>query len=143
MSNYPLTTNHFHIEWGGTNIGFVEVSGLSIEVEPVNYRSGASPEYSNTKMPGQIKYNNLIFKRAVFPGDNEFYNWLNTIKHNTVERRDITISLLNEEHEPVIIWRIKNAFPVKIEWSDLKANCSEPAIETMEVAHEGMKVENA
>ena len=141
MSNYPLSTNHFRVEWGGTSIGFTEVSGLSIEVDLINYRLGSSPEYSNTKMPGQIKHNNIVLKRGITIGDNEFYQWLNTISLNKIERRDITISLLNEEHVPVVVWKVKNAFPVKIDWSDLKANANEPAIETMEIAHEGIEVE--
>ena len=140
MSNYPLSTNHFTVEWGGQRIGFTEVSGLSIEMELISYREGASPEYSNTKMPGQIKHTNIVLKRGISQGDNDFYDWLNTVKLNSIERRDIVISLLNEEHEPVVSWRVKNAFPVKIEWSDLKANASEPAIETIEIAHEGISV---
>lgn len=142
MSNYPLTTNHFLVEWGGTRVGFTEISGLSIGVELINYREGSSPEFSSQKIPGQLKYNNLILKRGIVKSDNEFYNWLNTIQHNTIERRDLTISLLNEAHEPVIVWKLKNAFPVKIEWSDLRANSNEPAIETIEIVHEGMRVQN-
>lgn len=141
-SNYPLSTTHFQVEWGGKHIRFTEVSGLSIEMEPISYRHGASPEYSNTKMPGQIKHTNIVLKRPIFPGDNDFYDWFNTVKLNTIERRDIIISLLNEEHEPVVTWKVKNAFPVKVNWPDLKANANEPAIETIELAHEGLTVQN-
>lgn len=140
MRNYPLSTNHFQIEWGGTRIGFTEVSGLSIEVELINHREGSSPTYSDSKMPGQIKYNNIVLKRTIAQGDNDFYKWLNTISLNKIERRDITISLLNEEHEPVVTWRVRNAFPIKINWSDLKANANESAVETIEIAHEGISV---
>lgn len=142
MSNYVLTTNHFQVEWGGTRIGFTEVSGLSIETEPINYRQGSSPEYSPTKMPGQIEYSNIILKRGITESDNEFYQWLNTISHNKIERRDLTISLLNENHEPVIKWKLRNAFPVRIAWSDLKANANEPAMESIEITHEGFSVQN-
>ena len=142
MSNYPLTTNHFRVEWGGTRVGFTEISGLSIGVELVNYREGSSNEFSPQKIPGQLKYNHLILKRGIVKSDNDFYNWLNTIQHNTIERRDLTISLLNEAHEPVMVWKLQNAFPVKIEWSDLKANSNELAIETIEIVHEGIHVQN-
>lgn len=141
-SNYPLSTNHFIVDWGGQRIGFTEVSGLSIEMEPISYRQGASPEYSNITMPGQIKHTNIVLKRGISLGDNDFYDWFKTVKLNTIERRDITISLLNEEHEPVVTWKVKNAFPVKVSWPDLKANANEPAIETIELAHEGITVQN-
>ncbi len=140
--SYPLTTNHFQVEWGGTRVGFTEVTGLSIGMEPIEYREGSSLEYSSQKMPGALKHNTIVLKRGIVRSDNEFFNWLSTINHNKVERRDLTISLLNENHEPVLVWKLKNAFPVKMAWSDLKANGNEPAIETIEIAHEGLQVQN-
>lgn len=142
MANkYPLPKFHFNVDWGGTNIGFSEVSGLNIENKLIEYRDGASPEYSKLKMPGMREFGNLTFKRGVFKGDNEFYTWLDTISLNTVERRDLTISLLNENHEPVVTWKIKNAFPVKVQSTDLKADGNEVAIEQIDVAHEGLTIE--
>ncbi|GAA5521923.1 phage tail protein [Aliifodinibius salicampi] len=141
MSDYPLVKFHFQVEWGGTKIGFSEVSGLNVETEPIEYRHGASPEFTKTKMPGLQKYSNITLKRGSFQSDNEFYEWWNTIRLNTIERRDITISLLNEEHEPLITWKVKNAWPIKVESTDLKADGNEVAIESMELAHEGLTIE--
>jgi phage tail-like protein len=130
------------VEWSGTKIGFTEVSGLDVESEVVEYRDGASPEYSKIKMPGMQKYSNITLKRGTFATDNEFFNWWNTVKLNTIERRDITISLLNEEHEPVITWKVKNAWPSKVQSTDLKADGNEVAIESMEIVHEGLTIQN-
>lgn len=143
MSTYPLTTNHFRVEWGtDSGIAFTEVCGLSIEIEPINYKIGNFKSNTPVKMPGRIKYNNVILKRGIVRSDNDFYNWFNTINLNTIERRTIVIRLLNEEHIPVIVWELKNAFPIKVEWSNLIANANEPAIESIEIAHEGMTVQN-
>ncbi|WP_372947672.1 phage tail protein [Mariniphaga sp.] len=139
---YPLVKFHFQVEWSGTKIGFTEVSGLDVESEVVEYRDGASPEYSKIKMPGMQKYSNITLKRGTFATDNEFFNWWNTVKLNTIERRDITISLLNEEHEPVITWKVKNAWPAKVQSTDLKADGNEVAIESMEIVHEGLTIQN-
>lgn len=141
MAEYPLPKFHFQVEWGGTKLGFSEVSGLDVETEVIEYRDGIMPEYGKIKMPGMQKYGNLTLKRGIFQSDNEFYEWWNTVKLNTIERRDITISLLNEEHEPVMTWKIKNAWPVKVQSTDLKADGSEVAIETLELAHEGLTME--
>ncbi len=65
---YPMTAFHFRVEWGGTLIGFSEVTGLNIEVQPIEYRDGLSPEYSVIKMPGLKKYGNITLKRGVFKG---------------------------------------------------------------------------
>lgn len=142
MANYPLPKFHFLVEWGGSRIGFTEISGLSIETEVIEYREGSSPEYGKIKMPGMRKYPNITLKRGVFRDDNEYYKWFNTVSLNTIERRDLTISLLNENHEPVVVWKIKNAFPVKIQSPELKSDGNEVAIESLEIAHEGLVIQN-
>ena len=93
-------------------------------------------------MPGLRKYNNITLKRGVIKADSYFFKWLSTVKLNTIERRDITISLLNESHDPVMVWKVLNAFPVKVEGPQLKAAGNEVAIESIEVAHEGLEVDN-
>jgi phage tail-like protein len=142
MATYPLPKFHFQVQWGGTRIGFTEVTGLTIDNEVIEYREGSSPEYSKIKMPGLHKFGNITLKRGVFANDNEYYNWLNTVKLNTIERRDITINLLNEEHQPVVTWKVKNAWPTKIQSPDLKSDANEAAIESIELVHEGVVIEN-
>lgn len=142
MSNYPMPKFHFQVEWGGTKIGFTEVTGLDVETEVIEYRVGSSPEYSKTKMPGMQKYSNITMKRGTFQGDNEYYSWWNSVKLNTIERRDITIKLLNENHEPVVTWKVKNAWPTKVQSTDLKADGNEVAIESIEIVHEGLTIQN-
>ncbi len=140
--SYPLSKFHFQVEWGGTKIGFTEVSGLDVETEVIEYRQGASPDYSKIKMPGMQKFSNITMKRGTFKSDNEYYNWWNTVSLNTIERRDITIKLLDENHDPVVTWKVKNAWPTKVQSTDLKADGNEVAIESMEVVHEGLSIQN-
>jgi phage tail-like protein len=143
MANaYPLVSFHFKVEWGGNDVGFSEVSGLVQEVQVVEYRDGDSKIFSTTKMPGIHKYNNITLKRGIAKAHNEFFNWLNTVKLNTVERRDLTISLLNEEGANVMVWKVLHAFPIKVEGPGLKANGNEVAIESIELAHEGVTLQN-
>jgi phage tail-like protein len=142
MNRNALLNCHFLVEWGGSKVEFVEVSGLEILYDVVEHRDGSSKEYSASKMPGQTHYSNIILKRGITKGDNEFYKWISTIKLNTVERRDLIISLLNEEHSPVVVWKVKNAFPVRLTGPVLNSSASEIAIETLELAHEGLSVVN-
>ena len=141
MSNYPLVNFHFQVEWGGSRIGFSEVSGLAVEHELIEYRDGASPEYQTIKMPGMRKYSNIILKRGTFQEDNEFFQWVSTYTLAKIERRDITIALLNEQHEPIIVWKVKNAWPISLKFGELNAIKSEFLIESLEIAHEGLTVE--
>lgn len=142
MAEYPIPKFHFQVVWGGTKIGFTEVTGLEVTTEKIEYRDGASPEYNKIAMPGMQTFGDLTLKRGVFANDNEFYNWWNTVSLNTIERRDVTISLLNEAHEPVVIWKIKNAWPTKVTSTDLNSTGNETAIETLVLAHEGLTMEN-
>ena len=141
MSNYPLPKFHFQVEWGGTRIGFTEVSGLTTETDVIEYREGANPEYHKTKMPGMQKFGNITLKRGTFNSDNEYFDWWNTVRLNQIERRDMTISLLNENHEPVMVWKVKNAWPSKVQSTDLKSDGNEVAIETLEIVHEGLRID--
>lgn len=141
--NYPVTAFHFQVEWGGTRIGFTEVSGLTVELQTIDYREGNSPEYHVTKMPGIPQFSSITLKRGMFRSDNEFFQWLNTVKLNDIERRDLTISLLNEEHEPITVWKVKDAFPSKVEGPSLNSTGNEVAVETIELAHEGLSIEFA
>ena len=147
--DYPLPKFHFQVDWGGTLIGFTEVSGLDVETEPIEYRHGASPEYHKTKQPGLTKYSNITLKRGTFKSDNEFYNWWNETKlfeednsPGSKFRRDITIKLLNEKHEPIVVWKVKRAWPIKVQSTDLKADGNEIAIESVELVHEGLVIQN-
>ena len=142
MAEYPLPKFHFEVQWGGTKIGFTEVTGLEVTTDKIEYRDGASKEYHKVRMPGMQTLGDLTLKRGVFAGDNEFYDWWNTVALNTVERRDITISLLNEAHEPVVVWKIKKAWPTKVTSTDLNASGNETAIETLVLTHEGLTMEN-
>lgn len=142
MATYPLPKFHFQVQWGGVRIGFTEVTGLDMQVEAIEYREGSSPEYSKIKMPGMHKFSNITLKRGTIQGDSDFYKWINTINLTVSERRDIVISLLNETHAPVMTWKAKNAFPIKVQASDLKSDGNEVAIETLELAHEGLNILN-
>jgi phage tail-like protein len=62
---------------------------------------------------------------------------------NVITRKALTISLLDEKHEPTMVWKVQNAFPVKVTGTDLKAEGNEVAVESIEIAHEGLVIENA
>ncbi len=141
MTNHPMPAYHFIVEWGGTRTGFAGVSGLNINLDVTEYRDGSDPGEVAHKLPGLTHYSNVILKRGFLRGDNDFFNWINTKKLNQVERRDVAISLLNENHEPVIRWKLINTFPVRLSGPVLIANSSDIAMEELELAHEGLIIE--
>ena len=145
--NYPLPKFHFEVEWGGTRLGFTEVSGLDFETEVIEYREGNSRTYNKSKQPGLTKFSNVTLKRGVFLGDFEFFElWRKTaffMEGGGQFRRDIAIRLLNDEHQPIITWILSRAWPCKVEYAPLKADANEVLIETMELVHEGLSIVEA
>ena len=139
---YPLPKFHFQVEWGGVRLGFSEVTGLNVETDVIEYREGASPEFHKIKMPGLQKFPNITLKRGTFKADNEFFTWWNTVALNTIQRRNLIISLLNENHEPVVVWKVKQAWPSKVMSGDLKADANEVLMESIELVHEGLTIQN-
>ncbi|MDW3191822.1 MAG: phage tail protein [Cytophagales bacterium] len=141
--SYPISLFHFQVDWGGSRIGFTEVSGLTVELQTIDYREGDAQEYQVTKMPGIPQFSNITMKRGIARTDDDFVTWISTVRMNNIERRDLTISLLNEEHAPVVTWKVKEAFPVKVEGPTLNSTGNEVAIESIELAHEGLTIEFA
>ncbi|MDR0687881.1 MAG: phage tail protein [Prevotellaceae bacterium] len=122
---------------------FQEVSGLDVEAQIIEYRHGNSPDFSTIKMPGIKKYGNITLKKGIFKGDNKFWSWFNQIKLNTIKRQAVTISLLDEGGAPTMVWTLKNAWPTKITGTDMKSDGNEVAVETLEIAHEGLTIANS
>ena len=149
--DYPLPKFHFSVEWGKDfRMGFTEVSGLDFETGVIEYREGNSKIYNKLKQPGLTKFSNITLKRGTFEGDFDYYLlWKQTYffqegnKTGEKFRRSVTITLLNETHEPVITWVLTNAWPSKVQSTDLKADANEVSIETMELVHEGLEISNA
>ena len=74
--------------------------------------------------------------------DNSFWKWYDAIKMNTIKRETVTIQLLDESGSPTMTWTLANAWPIKITGSDMKSDANELAVETLELAHEGLTVKN-
>jgi len=140
---WPLHAFYFKVEVEDLGeMSFKEVSGLDLEAQVIEYRHGNSPAFSTIKMPGLKKSSNISLKKGVFKSDNKFFDWFNEIKLNTIKRRAVTISLLDEEGNPTMVWKLANAWPTKIMGVNLKSDGNEPAVEQLDLAHEGVTIEN-
>ncbi|WP_299747250.1 phage tail protein [uncultured Tateyamaria sp.] len=143
QSIWPLPAFYFQVTMAGEDMTFQEVSGLDVESQPIEYRAGNSKVFSTIKMPGLRKTGNLTLKKGVFTRGQTFWDWFSGIKMNTIKRQDLTISLRDGSGTPTMVWRVMNAFPTKITGTDLKAEGNEIAVDRIEIAHEGITIENA
>ena len=139
---WPLPKFYFQVKWGDKEMSFQEVSGLDMEAQPIEYRHGDSKEFSVIKMPGIKKTGNVTMKKGVFKSDNKFWDWFSQIKMNIIKRVPVTISLLDEVGGSAMVWTLANAWPTKITGTDLKSDGNEVAVESIEIAHEGLTIES-
>ncbi len=125
---------------GGAELGFSEADLPAGELEVIEYREGSERVSSARKLPGRVKYRNVVLRRGV-TGRLDLFEWWKTARDGALQRRNVTITLLDEARSPVQQWQLRNAWPVKIESSQLNAQGNEVVIETLELAHEGFETE--
>jgi phage tail-like protein len=139
----PFRTFNFQLEIDGIPLGaFSEVSGLSASTDAVDYREGTDLNPSVRKLTGLTKLNNITLKRGMTL-DLSLWQWRQNIVNGVQDRRNVTIILLNEQHQQVLRWDAIDAWPTKVEMSGFKAAANEIGIESVELVHEGLQVEAA
>ena len=139
-ATWPLVKFSFRVKIGDTVILFQEVTGLDVQTQVIEYRAGNSKQFSTVKMPGMKKYGNITLKKGIFKDDKVLWDMYKKVTMNTFERKKVTISLLDEANNEAMNWELTNAFPVKMTVTDMKSDNDNPAIETMELAHEGLSI---
>jgi phage tail-like protein len=142
----PYGQFNFEVDIDGVGtFGFSEVSGLTTDTNIIEYREGnevADGESTTRKLPGLIKYNNIVLKRG-FTKDLSAYNWRLKVIQGKTSRASGSITLLDEGRNPVLRWTFREGWPSKWEGPALNGKTSEVAIESMEIAHEGLTMELA
>jgi phage tail-like protein len=140
--NDPYKNFSFLVEIDGVaSAGFASVSGLAAEVEVVEYREGADKVSSSRKLPGRVRYPNVTLRRGLTT-NRDLWEWWKTVRDGALQRRTVVITLLDDAREPVLRWRLREAWIAGIEFSELDASKNEIAIETIEIAHEGLELDD-
>lgn len=139
MRKDPLKAYRYLVEIDGiTQAGFSEVTIPDSAQDPIEYREGSDlPTVS--KIPGLIKYGNVVLKWGSTDSV-ELFNWRKLVEDGNMEeaRKNMAIIVLNETGEATARWEFREAWASKYDAPDLKASGNEIAIETLEIAHEGM-----
>lgn len=132
---------HFRVDFGESDDDsrFQEVGGLTADIGTEEYVEGGLNIFSH-KLPTGVKYGNLTLKRGVFL-DSKVTEWCRkAIEQFVFEPRDITVHLLDEEHQPLSSWIFSRVWPVKWSVSEFKATDNSVVIETLELAHSGFRL---
>jgi len=141
----PYSGYNFRVEIDGiTRAGFKNCSGLGVSTNVSTYREGTDKSLEMRKIPGMPTSANITLTRG-FTDDRELWDW-NTLVLEAADpakyRRNISIVLLDDAGNDKIRWNLINCWPVNWTGPTLDATTDDFAIETLEIAHEGVKVES-
>ncbi len=136
--NYPHGSFRYKLDIDGISSGrFSEVSGLDVSFEVKEYREGDMLRTA-IKMPGLKKYSNITLKKGI-DDSIALYEWFMRFEEGKMERKTVTISLLDLTESAVVSWQLINAWPTKYIAPSFDATSSEVSIEQLELSHEGVK----
>jgi phage tail-like protein len=125
---------------GGEPAAFATVILPTIEIDVVEYRDGTDRTNQPRQVVGLTKYTNLVLKRGVASSTN-LWEWFDQVRQGTLDRRTIVVTLLNEERNPVVVWKLRRCLPIKYVGPTLSAGESDVAIEEIELAVENLEIE--
>lgn len=133
----PFHVYNFKVELDGiARAGFRECSGLDSSQDPITYREGTDP-LTDRKLPGLVKYSAISLKWGM-TDDAELWAWRKKAIDGKYERKNGSIILLDQTGAEKARWNFINGWPSKWTGPSFNATGNEVAIETLEIAHEGL-----
>lgn len=132
----PYGKYNFEVEVDGSTVaGFAEVSGLTMELETVQYQEGGVNDHVH-QLPGQFAHANLVLQRGLTT-DTSFWAWIQEVMSGNVTRKNIVVKIKDSfKGSNEWGWEFKNAYPTKWAGPDLASNERGMAIESIELAYE-------
>ena len=135
----PYGAFNFLVEIAGVDVaGFSEVAGLENETDVIEYRTGDEVG-TVRKLPGLSKHHNVTLKRGLTDSA-KLWDWRKTVVDGQLQRRSISIVLLDQSRNEVSRWNLYEAWPCRWEGPEFNAKSSEVAIEAIEICHEGIEL---
>ena len=147
MRDRPYVQFNFLVDLGdgqsdGPEAGFAEVSGLSMEIDVIEYRNGNSRENQVMKLPGLAKVANVTLKRGVM-GSLALWRWIDQVRNgDAAALRTVTVQLQNEDRSAIVqTWRLLRARIVKHTSGPFHAKGNDVAMEEVVIAFERLELE--
>jgi phage tail-like protein len=137
----PYRNYNFRVEIEGLpELQFREVAIPATTIQVVEYREGGDPVSGTRKLPGRYETGNVVLRRGI---DLELalWEWFRATRDGDLDRRNVTIVLLDAERRDVRRWRVERAWPVSYAFGSLHGHGNEVVIETLELACERVEVD--
>jgi len=133
--NYNFLVEINNIKSAGFSVCIVPDSS----VDAIEYREGSDVETGVRKLPGRVKYSNLVLKRGL-TNSQDLWLWHMNVVTGVPDRRQVSVTLLDDSKASVMKWTFYNAWPTKYEISPLQGKGNDVVIESLEIAHERMEL---
>ena len=135
----PYRAYNFLVEIDGiARAGFRECSGLDSSQDPVEYREGNEKGLTVRKLPTLVKYSNITLKRGI-TDDTDLWDWRKKVMDGDVQRKNGSIVLMDDAGNEASRWNFREGWPTKWTGADFNATGTDVAIESLEIAHEGIE----
>ena len=134
----PYRAYTFTLKFGDLEAGhFTEVSGLGVKVDRITYREAGNPAVR--AIPGQVSFAPVTLRYGL-SNDTALWDWLMRAVAGEVVRRNVTVAMLDPTGATeVFLWHLERAWASEWHGAPLDALCRELAIETLVLAHEGIR----
>lgn len=134
----PEYNFNFRVELDGITRGaFHEASGFDSTIDVIEHREGGD-NLTPRKLPGMTKHSNIVLKWGL-AADTDLYDWHRAAIDGDIQRKNGSIVLLDRRGEEKVRWNFFAAWPAKWDGPDFNAEGNDVAIETLELAHEGVQ----
>ncbi len=137
----PYRGFNFKVQIDDTDVAaFSEASGLTFDIDPVEYREGTDLPLHVRKLTGLRKFANIALKRG-FTDNRQLWDWYKDVLNGAVERRDGAIILMDEDRNEVLRWNFTEGWICKWEGPTMNATSNDVAIESIEICVERVELE--
>lgn len=133
----PYRGYRFRVEFDQVQHGgFSRVKGLVRETKHESYREGGVNDHEH-KLATMTTYGPLTLERGLVT--DYLWSWHEEVVEGRIKRRNLTVALHDANDDEVWRWLVEAAFPVKWAGTDLDANSAQVVVESVELAHHGIR----
>jgi phage tail-like protein len=116
--------------------GFSDCTGLQLELETQEYAEGGLNTHT-WRFAGRSKQTNVTLKRGIV--NRVLWDWFQASATGDFRSRNCTVTVHDASGtEDVLEFQLADAFPVKWLGPELSASQNNLAVETLEIAHQGL-----
>jgi phage tail-like protein len=155
-NNYQSVGFHFSVHFSpndrnSVDVKFQSVTGLDSTLDTETIKEGGENRFEHV-IPTRRKFGPLVLKRGLLgPKTSVITDWLKrtfegepfNIKSQNENFKvlpSVTINLLGQDHQPLMIWTVTNVWPRSWKIGELNAERGEILIETLELNYNQLQL---